>query len=189
MVRTREQSRMDLSSLFIVILQCTTTSPAFKSLAYEGIETIFDFINLSETDVDGFEVEENGQVKPIAKKDKRKIKQLLLWTKYLHKTHSTNNWQTLEQADFDAFMSDIAPTLSSSGSPDPKDAASKFQSNIKLDVKLYPTFDGKVSEWLKFKRGILSIASTHGLDDIFDPSFSVPNEGNGQDWLLFPSQE
>ena len=46
--------------------------------------------------------------------------------------------------------------------------------NVKLDVKQYPVFHGENSQWPKFKRGVLSIASTHGLDDIFDQNTIVP---------------
>lgn len=50
--------------------------------------------------------------------------------------------------------------------------------NVKLDVKQYPLFHGENAQWPKFKRGVLSIASTHGLDDIFDQNTIVPLVGD-----------
>ena len=42
-----------------------------------------------------------------------------------------------------------------------------FLTNVKLDIKSFPTFDGKKEHWLKFKWGVLSIGYTHGLDAVF----------------------
>ena len=50
--------------------------------------------------------------------------------------------------------------------------------NVKLDVKQYPTFNGDNASWIKFKRGVLSIASTHGLDEVFDTKTTVPAVGD-----------
>ena len=64
------------------------------------------------------------------------------------------------------------------------DEVAKFQSNVKLDVKLYPTFDGELANWLKFKRGVLALAATHNLLEIFDEGYSPP-QNEGQDKDLF----
>ena len=61
---------------------------------------------------------------------------------------------------------------------------STFMPNVKLDVKQYPTFNGDGSAWIKFKRGVLSIASTHGLDDVFDENKAPPVAGDA-DYPLF----
>ena len=59
-------------------------------------------------------------------------------------------------------------------------AAAKFQANVKLDIKQYPTFDGELAHWLKFKRNVLALAATHGLMDIFDENYTIPT-GKGAD--------
>ena len=56
--------------------------------------------------------------------------------------------------------------------------------NVKLDVKQYPVFNGDGSAWIKFKRGVLSIASTHGLDDVFD-EHKTPSAIGDPDHVLF----
>ena len=55
---------------------------------------------------------------------------------------------------------------------------SPFLPNVKLDVKQYPVFSGENAAWSKFKRGVTLLASTHGLEDIFDPNYTVPLAGD-----------
>ena len=61
---------------------------------------------------------------------------------------------------------------------------SGFTHNVKCDVKQYPTFSGDHSAWPKFKRAVISLPVTHGLDDVFDKKFSVPNP-NDPDYQIF----
>src|SRR5688572_29267042 len=56
--------------------------------------------------------------------------------------------------------------------------------NVKLDVKQYPVFNGEQASWMKLKRGVLSIASTHGFVDGFDEIKVFPVVGN-HDYPLF----
>ena len=46
--------------------------------------------------------------------------------------------------------------------------------SVKCDIKQYPSFNGKYAKWPKYKRDIIALASTHGLDNVFDPKFNVP---------------
>ena len=50
--------------------------------------------------------------------------------------------------------------------------------NVKVDVKQYPIFNGENTNWPKFKKGVLSIASTHGLDEVFDKNTVVSFSGD-----------
>src|SRR6478672_10064528 len=52
---------------------------------------------------------------------------------------------------------------------------SPFVTNVKLDVKQYPLFNGDTSQCAKFKRGVLALAATYGLEDVFNPKFVVPD--------------
>src|SRR5687768_10627139 len=56
--------------------------------------------------------------------------------------------------------------------------------NVKVDMKQYPVFNGNGTSWMKFKRGVLSIASTHGLDDVFDETKAILIVGD-PDYPLF----
>ena len=51
---------------------------------------------------------------------------------------------------------------------------------VKLDIKAYPTFNGQLSEWLKFKHQVLAVGSTHGLDTLFEVAYSVPVDGTSE---------
>ena len=50
--------------------------------------------------------------------------------------------------------------------------------NVKLDVKQYFIFIEENTNWPKLKRVVLSIASTHGLDEVFDKNMVVPFIGD-----------
>ena len=52
---------------------------------------------------------------------------------------------------------------------------SQFTANVKLDIKQYPTFNGEIGSWRKFKSNVLAIAATHGLEDVFDTKYKVPD--------------
>ena len=85
--------------------------------------------------------------------------------------------------EFEQFLLEVAPTMDSVGSSSPKsNIVSCFQSNIKLDMKTYPAFDGELGNWLKFKRSVLALAATHDLLDVFDEQFVPPtNPGQAKD--------
>ncbi|MGH3053536.1 MAG: hypothetical protein ACRDL7_00985, partial [Gaiellaceae bacterium] len=58
-----------------------------------------------------------------------------------------------------------------------ENTAEKFINSIKLDVGQYPRFDGTLDYWLQYKRKIVSIAVTHGLERIFNETEDAPVEG------------
>ena len=68
--------------------------------------------------------------------------------------------------------------------PTPTPSMSTFLTNVKLDVRAYPVFNGENATWGKFKRGVVSLASTYNLDDVFVPNFIVPSPGS-LDFQLF----
>ena len=169
-----------LLSLVESVLLYTPGSQVHTSLIYEGADTIIDFLNFSAQDLDGFEVQDDT---PLPKHDKRKLKNLLKWVKYLHAKDLSTNWKNLQVSDFEQFLLEVAPTMDSVSSSTPKsNVVSQFQSNVKLDVKSYPAFDGELGNWLKFKRGVLALAATHDLLDVFDEQFVPPtNPGQAKD--------
>ena len=50
--------------------------------------------------------------------------------------------------------------------------------NVKLDLKQHPIFNDKNTNWPKSMRGVLSIASTHDLDKVFDKNTIIPFSGD-----------
>ena len=177
---TRADGETALIHLIESVLLYTPGSQVHASLIYEGADTIIDFLNFSSHDLDGFEVQE--QV-PLPKRDKRKLKNLLKWAKYLHKKDMSTSWKQLAKAQFDQFLLEVAPTMDTEGGAVPKsNDVARFQSNVKLDVKTYPAFDGELGNWLKFKRSVLALAATHNLLDVFNEQFIPPtNPGQAKD--------
>jgi hypothetical protein len=59
--------------------------------------------------------------------------------------------------------------------------------SVKCDIKQYPTFAGDFDKWPYFKRQVIALAATHGLEDVFDPKYTVPVIGD-PDFLLFQAK-
>ena len=79
-----------LNHLIESVLLYTPGSQVHTSLTYEGADTIIDFLNFSSHDLDGFKVQDEV---PLPKQDKRKLKNLLKWAKYLHKKDMSTSWK------------------------------------------------------------------------------------------------
>ena len=65
---------------------------------------------------------------------------------------------------------------------------SQFLSNGNLDFKNFPPFNGKKQGWLRFRRGVTSIAATHGLKDLLDPAWVPPHPGNHSEHQLYEAK-
>jgi len=48
--------------------------------------------------------------------------------------------------------------------------------SVKIGIKSYPEFDGKLQSWKAFKQKFLSVATMHGIQPIMSPSFSIPSD-------------
>ena len=96
---------------------------------------------------------------------------------YLKERSKVADNKATETAPLQVAIPPPTPTSSEFISPN-FISPNSFIPNVKLDVKTYPTFNGESAQWAKFKRGVLSIASTHGLDDIFDENYIVPTKGD-----------
>ena len=85
---TRADGKTALTYLIETVLTYTPGSPVHTSLTYEGADTIIDFLNFSSHDLDGFEVKDEVL---LPKRDKRKLKNLLKWVRYLHAKHMSTD--------------------------------------------------------------------------------------------------
>ena len=47
--------------------------------------------------------------------------------------------------------------------------------NIKIDIKSYPLFDGKSTEWKGYKRQFVRVATIHGIAYLFEESLKHPD--------------
>ncbi len=169
---TREVGMNALQHLIENVLEQPDSSPIYKALKEEGITSVIDLLTTTSAEVESMSYFIKGEdvskdvVMPLSKKDKRELKMLLMWVKYIHRKQSNIDWETLTPDDLIDFREHIAPTLIEGGGKAAKSEAEKFKSNVKMDIKQYPTFNGEIEGWLKFKRNVLSIAATHDLEDI-----------------------
>jgi hypothetical protein len=76
------------------------------------------------------------------------------------------------------------PMVYMNPSPAPTTSSPSFLPSVKVDVKQYPVFSGENAAWSKFKRGVISLASTHDLEEIFDVNTIVPSIGD-HDYQMF----
>lgn len=56
--------------------------------------------------------------------------------------------------------------------------SSSFMNSVKCDIKQYPTFAGDFDKWPYFKRQVIALAATHGLEDVFVSKLVVPLNGD-----------
>lgn len=97
------------------------------------------------------------------------------------------DWTELTADNFDQFLKTSVEGTSSElyGGTD---EVAKFQFSIKLDLKAYPTFDGVLTSWLRFKRSAMALVATYGLGEIFNEDFEVSTQA-GRNKVLFESKK
>ena len=49
-----------------------------------------------------------------------------------------------------------------------------FLTNVKIDIKSYPVFEGQVKDWKKYKRQFTSVATIHGISYLMETSYEMP---------------
>ena len=56
--------------------------------------------------------------------------------------------------------------------------------SLKADIKQYPSFTGRLQDWVAFKRQFVAIASLHGHADVVNTDFVMPSDPEEQDEFL-----
>lgn len=154
------------------------------ALKESGVETIFALLGYDLEEVDDLTYQERA----LNKKEKQILKTTYEWICWETANNSGVNYKSLTMEDYDAYLTwkgtkglITAPTPTPAPTPIPIYSTTSqvmpapFASNVKLDVKQYPVFNGEIANWSKFKRGVLALAATHNLDDVFDIGFTVPS--------------
>ena len=179
----------------------TSSDNIWTGLQSEDITTLLEFIGSPTEDLCNLEYDHDGVNKTLTKPEKRLVKNIHAWILWENKNRPNIDFGTLTLDDYDNFLlaRNQVPTVDVDTTsmaplqiaiPPPTPTHSQFVSpaslmpSVKLDVKTYPVFNGDNASWSKFKCGVLSIASTHGLDDIFDENTIVPIVGD-PDFALY----
>ena len=155
--------------------------PIVSALAELGIDCLLDFLA---EDTEYLMSELKFEDRPLNAKEKRMLKNIHEWVIWESSHRPGIDFNTLKVEDYDKYLTtkftpkpspQPAPVTSSYQTPTMSNMMSPFVTNVKLDVKQYPLFNGDTSQWAKFKRGVLALAATHGLDDVFNSKFVVPD--------------
>ncbi|HEY9706868.1 MAG TPA: hypothetical protein V6D48_01555 [Oculatellaceae cyanobacterium] len=193
MATTRAQAKAQsvLALKYVIALfEDPIASPILKALDEVGVETVNDFLATPSAEFIDFTytvgANETEEERPLNKKQLRAIRQIHSWLKWEKKRRNVDEFGQLTLEDYDEFQDEMASLDdSSTATPQPHattapsivtttTSVSTFRTNVKVDVKQYPVFNGDIAHWSKFKRGVLALAATHGLDDVFDGKFVVP---------------
>ena len=158
------------------------------ALEGHGIDCLLDFLA---EDVDQLATDLMVDERHLNFKEKRIMRNVHEWLIWETKNCPSIDFTTLEMDDYDHYLTTkftTAPTpepvVSTSMVTGNAPMMSQFVTNVKLDVKQYPIFNGENAQWAKFKRGVLALAATHGLDDVFDPKYVVPDASHPE-WSMF----
>jgi len=190
---TRLQSFSNFQHIFGAIFPESKIKNILFALDNEGVEDIIDFINIPHQELADLEYISGGVDNKLPRKDVHLLKNIHDWASYLFLESTDQDWRSLDEFNYDAFLSEAVFRANSiakqveTTKPKPISSSNAFLSNVKLDLKTFPTFDGKKEHWLKFKRSVLSIAYTHGLQGIFDFS-SIPPLTTDPDYQLYQAQ-
>ena len=176
---TREQSSVNFTHLFTQVFPLADIANITSALDNDGIDNLVEFINCSPDDFPSMEYPttvEASTFTKLSRKELRLLKNIHAWSLHLYQEKADCDWTALTLDDYDAYRANLCKAPASTNPPastaSPTTVASQathtlsFLSNVKLDLKTFPTFDGKKEHWLKFKRGVLSIAYTHGLQPV-----------------------
>ena len=164
--------------------------PIVSALDEIGIDCLLDFLG---EDVEYLLSELQYHDRPLNAKEKRMLKNVHEWLVWESSNRPGIDFGSLRMDDYDHYLStkfnmvDTAPTAApvpSATMSSMPNMMTPFVTNVKLDVKQYPLFNGDTSQWAKFKQGVLALAATHGLEDVFDTKFTVPDPSQFV-WSIF----
>ena len=186
---TRAMSAQYFSHLF-GLFGLDEDHPIMKALANEGIGTILDIFDENEMNIDDYQYDDDRGVPTyLTRGERRLLKSIYRWLFWLNRIYPNLDYFKHDMDDYDEYReklnqqltasNTVPSTTSTSMTPVVQSVANlAIANNVKWDIKQYPTFNGDIASWPKFKRGVISIAITHGLDDIFDEKFQVPTIGD-----------
>ena len=179
----------------------------------EVLDTLLDFIGTPVEELVTMEwTDDEDVVHKLTKPNIRLLQNIHAWILWEERNCPGLDYMTVTMEDFDHFLlvRNLPESNTPTASPTPTapmqvtiptllqtptvvqsgsflimvQPVATFMPNVKLDVKHYPVYNGDGSSWIEFKRNVLSIASTHGLDDVFDQHRSLPADGD-PDFSMF----
>ena len=165
---------------------------------------ILDLVTMSPSDISDITGRINGEEVKISKRDARLLLHFVWWhqdisSRRLDTTLEYDEWFNYDRDDFTKFRREKVPALAAGGTSGTSrisnssmsgdvgaDTVLQFQRSIKMEVSQYPDFKGSLEGWLPFKRKLMAITATHGIDRVLtNKSRPTPST---QDSRLFQMQ-
>ena len=214
-----EDPQRKMTRIIDQVLLLDEDSTLQKSLKQMRIANLVDLRTLTEKDIDEMTYTKRFDPKiksdaptyrslPVEFQERKYLKLFLKWITYIvvqrrDQRMGTGDWEALTNANFVLHIEKYpsgAPSLGPSSSKSGGDVSStvvttnrvdNFLSSIKLEANSFPKFNGKVEQWLHFKRKMISAASIHALDRVLADSNdkrTCPAAGS-EDERLFEKQK
>jgi hypothetical protein len=192
MVLTRSEAKLAFTHILQNVFGRSAGTPLQLALEEEGIDDIFNFVNLDETAISNLQYTDiinNNTVTKVKTGDKMLVKCFL---NYIGVRHSEGNpiedkWDQITQAEFDSFRIDPKYIMSQSSRPSPVSTSAistarsytaplyssvdTFRRGIKRDATLFPTLkDDKFHDiW---HRSFRTQATAQAVSEVLDESYT-----------------
>ena len=166
-----------IMNVFVYSPEEYQTSRYSRILEYNEISQPFDLMMLSESQIFDLSApkssEDTTEIK-LSPTEARRLIHLRAWAK-AQPSPNTDMWFTVTNESFGAFLSDASnqtvQTTTDTSNSTTANLAEKFKSGIKRSITDYPKLaDDKF--WRSFKQKFLSLAASHDIGDVFDPSYA-----------------
>ncbi|MGH3053965.1 MAG: hypothetical protein ACRDL7_03185 [Gaiellaceae bacterium] len=140
--------------------------------------SILDLLELSDDDIDDLDyTNDNNVTLKLPLKYKKTIKYTIWWRNIKaseSQDQTTVNWSQLTTTSFSQFRQDVVPLLQTNikmkeptmSTTPSASAVERFNSGIKRDTGIFPTFSGKNDEWYLFDRDLHAIAKVQQIERI-----------------------
>ena len=191
---SRQKSKTDFEYLqdnvFGDVINVNEQNMIGLSLDHMGIHSMLHFLPLSPQDIKtSFEYEKvtpstDASAAPtietldLPTKCKRAITNELNFCKYKVREYPNAEvpWTSFTADNYQKFLEQVAYKLDENGMPlsTRTGADELFSTQVKLDIKTYPVWDGKLESWPRWIRKVQSIATTQGLAQIFELNPVIP---------------
>jgi len=56
---------------------------------------------------------------------------------------------------------------------------------VKLDIRSYPMFDGKINHWKAFKQQFRALATIHGFNYLLEKTYQAPTDVDSPSYLIY----
>ena len=129
-----------------------------KGLEFEGIDDVIDFINLPSHEFQDLEYPTTQGNQHLVRIEICLLTNIQAWCVFLYNTPNLDGWKILTIEDYEVFrraaaadqskpdpvvsseVKEVSPPTKNNNTGQP---SLSFLSNVKLDLKSFPTFDGK----------------------------------------------